>query len=257
MATNKTSINGLSPKAENVIRVFSLIAVFGLAVGAAILSFSGLQVLALHHGFPDTLSWILPLIVDGMVLTGSLGVVSSSLAGAKVWYSWAITAIGVAFSIWGNIASAPNDLVSQVVHVIPPLTFALSIEGLLQIYRAGAHATAHRERLKAEAEERAEALEQKRLDRLERNSRATETTNYRVVRTAPAVSSTKTVKPAIQQSQITSNEESSRDRIKKYLLENPEASGGETARALGIDPSYTRKIIRGIKAPTGQAELEA
>lgn len=249
MAATKTTINGLSPKAERVIRAFSLIAVFGLAIGAAILSFSGLQDLALHHGFPKALAWILPIIVDGMVLTGSLGVVSSSLAGAKVWYSWTITAIGVAFSVWGNAASAPNDIVSQIVHIIPPLTFALSIEGLLQIYRAGAHATAHREHLREQAELRLEAQEQKRLERLERNARVAETSTAKVAKTSPLVASSRIQNGEPQKTlEGSSNIVTSRDRVKAYLTENPEATGGETARALNLDPSYTRKVIRDLKA---------
>lgn len=239
METKATPIQGLSPKAETAIRRLSTFTVFVLATGAAVLSFSGLQTLGVNAGFDPQLAWLLPLIVDGMVLTGSLGVVSASLVGISTWYPWTLTIIGVIISVWGNVASAPDDPVSKAVHAIAPLTFALSVEGMLRIYRASAHATAQREA-------RMLAAEEKRLEREEKAAERAAKMNSIMFEKPQQVEK---IKPTANYPSINSTGQmTAREKIAQYLETNPQASGGEIARALNIDPSYTRKLAREIKS---------
>lgn len=243
MASNNP-IQGLSPKTETAIRRLSTVTVFILAAAAAVLSFQGLQTLAVKSGFDPMLAWLLPVIVDGMVLTGSLGVVAASLVGIKTWYPWTLTITGVIISVWGNVASAPDDYVSKAVHAIAPLTFALSVEGMLRIYRASAHATAQREAKVLIAEEKRLEREEKAA---ERAARLQHLTNGNLpasitVQTAPPVQGS--AKPV---NYANNGEPTARERITEYLIQHPEATGGEVARALTLDPSYTRKLIREIK----------
>jgi len=133
---------GLTPRAAQRIRRISVATVMMLAAGAAVLSFAGLRELALQAGFPPELAWMFPIIVDGLVLAGSLGVISAALAGVRTAYFWFLTLLGVFISVVGNIASAADDVLSQAVHAAPPLIFALSVEGLLKVYR---HAVTHGE----------------------------------------------------------------------------------------------------------------
>lgn len=241
-------IQGLSPRAETTVRRLSTVTVFILAAGAAVLSFSGLQTLALNAGFPPTVAWLLPVIVDGMVLTGSLGVVAANLVGISTWYPWLLTMSGVILSVWGNVASAPPDLTSQAVHAIAPLTFALSVEGMLRIYRASAHATAQREAKAILAEEKRLEREEKAAERaaklaLTPNHIQTQLNNQTV---ASVSSQQRTVKPLNNNT----NQPTAREKILQYLESNPNASGGQVARDLNLDPSYTRKLIRDIRGNT-------
>jgi hypothetical protein len=243
MATSP-AVHGLSPRAERALRVLSTGTVLILAVSAAILSFSGLQDLATTAGINPTIAWLLPVIIDGMVLTGSLGVIAAGMVGLSTWYPWTLTILGVILSVWGNVASAPNNLVAQIVHAIAPLTFALSIEGMLRIYRAGATATLQREQAAAAAEDLRIEREERRADRLAKAQAAALTVTppqgLTTLSGAPAHA------PATPVASATTGE-TARERINSYLETHPNDSAGAVARALGLDPSYTRKIVRAVR----------
>lgn len=242
--------HGLTVRAEKVIQRLTGFAVLTLAISAAVLSFSGLQKLAVDSGFDPSIAWLLPVIVDGMVLTGSLGVIAAGLVGLKTWYEWMLTILGVGISVAGNIASAPNNLTAQLVHAIAPVTFALSIEGMLRIYRASAAAQAQREATSAAADERKAEREARAADRALQRQMAVKVTdaagtNVQTLDTAKPKDAKAADKPSPRSTEST--EGTARTRINAYLAENPEATAGQVARELGTDPSYTRKIVRDIK----------
>jgi hypothetical protein len=239
--------HGLTVRAEKVIQRLTGFAVLTLAISAAVLSFSGLQKLAVDAGFDPSIAWLFPVIVDGMVLTGSLGVIAAGLVGLKTWYEWMLTILGVGISVAGNIASAPQNLTAQLVHAIAPVTFALSIEGMLRIYRASAAAQAQRDLAVIEAEERKAERESRAEERArKRQMAAVNQPTSEPGRNDVVSSPTKTApKPTVRTSEPA--EGTARSRIKVYLAENPEATAGQVARELGTDPSYTRKIVRDLK----------
>lgn len=240
-------MGGLSPRAERIIRVLSTWTVLGLAISAAILSFAGLQQLSLEAGFSHSIAWLLPIVIDGMVLTGSLGVVSSSLAGASTWYPWTLTITGVIASIAGNVAIAHPNLSSRLVHATGPITFALSIEGLLRIYRASAVATAERDRVKA-AKEEAEIEKQNRREEREERKAARLLEASLLPATTPVVLPLAPTTVTIEKKVTPPNKngESVKERILTLMVDNPKISGAEVARQLNIDDSYARRIIRDI-----------
>jgi Protein of unknown function (DUF2637) len=240
-----TPAHGLSPRAERFIRVLSAFAVLVLAVGAAVLSFSGLVSLAATAGFPPVFAWLLPVIIDGMVLTGSLGVVAADLVGISTWYPWSLTILGVILSVWGNVVSAPQNLTAQAVHAIAPLTFALSIEGMLRIYRAAATATLQREQTAAAADERRAEREARAHERAMKAQAAA--LAPQAAPTTPAAATVIAVQAGAPVVHNGGAGNTARARIVEYLKDNPEATGGSVARALDLDPSYTRKIIRELK----------
>lgn len=238
--------HGLSSRAARILQNSSMVTVVTLAVSAAVLSFTGLRDIAERSGIDPSLSWLFPIIVDGLVVTGSLGVIAADLVGVRTWYPWLLTMTGVTFSVAGNVAAAPPDPVSQLVHAIAPTTFALSIEGMLRIYRASAIATAQRETaLAAKEEKRAEREER----RLEREAKLLEITARQ---TQPGQT-----QPAYRPN--TGNEgPTARDRIVDLLKTSPNVSGGEAARQLGLDPSYARKILREVRgASTDESDPAA
>lgn len=237
-----------------------MVTVLILAVSAAILSFTGLRDIAERSGIDPSLSWLFPVIVDGMVLTGSLGVIAADLVGLSTWFPWTLTMAGVAFSIGGNVAAAPPDPISQVVHAIAPATFALSVEGVLRIYRASAIATAQREAALAAKEDKKLERDEKKAEReerrLEREAKLLEMSAKAAPGLAPvvAVGSTTAVTPpryAIPAvaGQPGADGMTARDKIVNLLKTKPDVSGGQAARELGLDPSYARKILRELRGP--------
>ena len=251
--------SGLSPKAEKLIRGLSTLTVLGLAISAAILSFSGLQELSLKAGIAHSIAWLLPVVVDGMVLTGSLGVVSSSLVGIGTWYPWTLTILGVSASIAGNVAIAPHNLSARLVHAAGPITFALSIEGLLRIYRASAEATVKREKDKAAKEEQDYERETKALERAERREQRRQEAlkaDQNPVTPSPVI--VQTAKPIVEAKENKKTVSGgTREKIRELWLKNPAISGGEVAKALGVDPSYARKTLRYLRENEQVLPLEA
>ena len=262
-------ISGLSTRAEKLIRVLSTFTVLALAVAAAILSFSGLQQLSLKAGISHSIAWLLPVVIDGLVLTGSLGVVSSSLVGLGTWYPWTLTIVGVIASDAGNVAIAHPNISSRLVHAAGPITFALSIEGLLRIYRASALATAHREKARLAKEE---ADFEKQLKKEEREARKearlleasqhpsgsqtavapiitpTSTTPTNTPVATSVVETVETIEPKlVKQLSLAHKTGATKERVRALLEAEPEITGAEVARRLELDDSYARKTLRDIR----------
>lgn len=212
---------GMSPAATRRIRRVTVTAVALLALIAAVLSFEGLRTLALDAGIHPNLAWLLPLVIDGLVIVGSLGVITATLVGTAVWYFWLLTLLGVVVSIIGNIAAAPDTLLAQSVHAIPPLVFALSIEGLLAIYRASAQAT---------------TPEPPALPP-ETPPSPTHSTEH-----PPTPATTPDPAPS------DSGHSTARQRLRTLLKEQPDITGTRAAETLGIDPSHARKLLREERA---------
>lgn len=227
-------VSGLNPRAERRLRVLSTLTVLVLAVAAAVLSFTGLRDLAIASGIPAQIAWLLPLVVDGMVLTGSLGVIASALTGIATWYPWFLTLFGVAASIAGNVLAAPPDTTSRLVHAMAPTTFALSIEGLLRIYRAAAVASAERERA--------------RLAREEAEAARAEAAAERAARAEARAQRFGGIPVSGDVGFGAAEGRNTKDLAGEILAGNPEIKGGELARRLGIDPSYARKLLRDLRS---------
>lgn len=227
---------GLSEVAARRIRHVTVAAVTLLAAGSAVLSFSGLQVLAVESGIHPNLAWLLPFIIDGLVLTGSLGVVTATLVGTRTWYFWVLTLFGVVASTAGNVAAAPDDLVAQLVHATPPITFALAIEGLLRVYRASAEATP--------ASRLAAALRPAHPHEAKPSPAPAATASAPAP--APPTAAPAPAPPAAP----ASVEPTARQRLAALLAAEPTVSGGEAARRLNIDPSHARKLLRDLRPTT-------
>lgn len=224
---------GLSPLGAQRIRRVTIVTVLALAAAAAVMSFAGLRELAILAGYPPELAWLLPLIIDGLVVTGSLGVVAASLVGIPTWYPWMLTWLGVIASVVGNVAVADDDFLSRSVHATPPLAFALAVEGLVRIYRVGAVAL----------------VNQKELASVSHDSTPQETqigTGLDIDAGPPWTE----VGRDEGEGPTASEEERrpARERLKDLLISDPEITGGEAARQLGIDASHARRLLRELRS---------
>lgn len=225
----------LSAAASARIRRITVFTVLALAAAAAVLSFTGLQVLALEAGFPPQLAWLFPIIIDGLVITGSLGVIASTLTGVGTWYPWLLTIVGVGASVVGNVIAAPDDPVSRAVHATPPIVFALAVEGLLRVYRIEAVATMN-------APPRAP-----RAPRTPANGSVPSDTPT----LPPSPAERPTAAVAARESVVTDTGETAgkttRERVRELLDAEPDITAAEVARRLGTDPSHTRRIVRELR----------
>lgn len=98
-----------------------------IAVGAFWLSFTALADLARRSGITATQAWAWPLIVDGIIVVGTVAVVA--LAGQRgAWYPWMLLMIGAAVSVAANsihsVVAADSDVhpaLAASVAAVPPL----------------------------------------------------------------------------------------------------------------------------------------
>lgn len=98
-----------------------------IAVGAFWLSFTALADLARRSGVASRQAWAWPLIVDGIIVVGTVAVVA--LAGHRgAWYPWMLLMAGAAASVAANaihaIVAADVDVppvLAASVAAVPPL----------------------------------------------------------------------------------------------------------------------------------------
>jgi hypothetical protein len=95
------------------------------------LSFDAIRDVAQSTGAVDPdLAWIVPLAVDGMIVTATAVLWTESLSG-RGWHMFPLAAIigPAALSMWANIAHASGEsLLAQVLAAVPPAGLILSLE---------------------------------------------------------------------------------------------------------------------------------
>ena len=95
------------------------------------LSFDAITDVARETGAVDpSLAWIVPLAVDGMIVTATAVLWTESLSG-RGWHIFPLLAIvgPAALSMWANIAHASGQsLLAEVLAAVPPVGLILSLE---------------------------------------------------------------------------------------------------------------------------------
>lgn len=100
-----------------------------IGIGAFWLSFTALADLAHRSGIAAELSWIWPLIVDGVIVVATISVVALSRYGrGATRYAWLLLAGGAAVSVSANVTHATvaaaaevPDVLAAMVASIPPI----------------------------------------------------------------------------------------------------------------------------------------
>lgn len=234
---------GISPAGEKAIRRIASSTVVAIAIAAAVLSFTGLRQLALTAGFAPELAWLFPLIVDGLTLIGSLGVVHATLTGMRVWFPWTLTLTGVGLSVWGNIAAADPAVLSRLVHAVPPVVLALSLEALLRTYR---YRLTHTDPAQGSAPESHEPAQEHKPTRTA--PRESESVTADIPAAIPAPAAAPSLVP------VAPGAVSVREQLTHLLADDPDITPSAAARALGKDRSNVSKILKELRA---QADTNA
>ncbi len=100
-----------------------------IGLGAFWLSFTALADLARRSGTTAQLSWVWPLIVDGVIVVATISVVALSHHGARATrYPWLLLAGGAAVSVSANVThalvvadAAVPPLLAALVASVPPV----------------------------------------------------------------------------------------------------------------------------------------
>ncbi|MBC9703632.1 MAG: DUF2637 domain-containing protein [Enterococcus sp.] len=137
MSTETISLREtITPKTEKWIRVSAVLAMLIVASSSAILSFDGLQKVALASRVPQNLAFLFPIAVDTTILMGSLAVLLYELVGVRSVFGWFTVMFGTVLSVTGNVISVSDaGIIAQVLHGIIPVLLCISLESLLRILR--------------------------------------------------------------------------------------------------------------------------
>ena len=100
-----------------------------IAIGAFWLSFTALADLAHRSGIAANQAWAWPLIVDGIIVVGTVSVVALA-GGRESWYPWMLLIAGAAVSVAANaihaVADVPPVLAASVAAVPPLVLLAIT-----------------------------------------------------------------------------------------------------------------------------------
>lgn len=236
--SSSTPVAGLTPEAARRISHTATAVVILVGLTSAALSWEGLHRLALNAGIDPRLAWGLPVIVDGTVVAGLLGVLAGTLAGTGTRYPWCLVLLGASASIAGNVAAAPGTTVGRTVAVAAPVCLALTLEQGLRVLR-------HRAGLPAP-----------RTRRQRTPAPVAPVATTAMTSTAPAPAApARRARPAASTAVASSRPSARRDQVAALVAVQPEITGAEAARTLGIDPADARRHLRALR--TGQQPARA
>lgn len=122
---------------DTAIRVLAAFVVLAVAAFAAIVSYSHIFDLGIHHGQSGTAARLLPLSVDGLIASASLVMLHAARRELSVpWLARAMLALGVGATVAANVGyGLPFGWLSAVVSAWPAVAFVGSVEMAVRFVR--------------------------------------------------------------------------------------------------------------------------
>ncbi|MFJ3248502.1 DUF2637 domain-containing protein [Streptomyces sp. NPDC086782] len=100
------------------------------------LSYEALHRVAVDNAVPEHSAWMFPVLVDGGIVLGSIGVVRA-LAGRRSTRPYWIVTVGFTLVSWGfNVSNAPKTAGGWAVATVAPLAQMVALEMGMQELRA-------------------------------------------------------------------------------------------------------------------------
>lgn len=244
-----------------------------LALSSAVLSYDSLRTLATQAGVNPSLAFLFPIVIDGLILSGSLLILFYAERGIRTHLGVFLTGLGVVASIAGNVAVSPGDITSRLVHAAPPLVLFLSLEALTSIIRQRSKENKRKNPEEAAAKALAEQtppassnlVPQTSVEPTPEKTASAKSPEAPGVAQTPATPATPAVEHAVKpeikpapapRSQriapATNNTKPKaaragktvRDIVREKLEANPAADIDEILQSLSGDRKYNRKIIK-------------
>lgn len=231
MSTDTTSrMTGLTSEAAQRISRVATACIVIVGLTAAALSYEGLHRTGLAAGIDSRLAWGLPVIIDGTVMAGLLGVLTGTLSGTGTRFPWTLVLLGATASIAGNVAAAPATTVGRTVAVVAPVCLALSLEQGLRILR-------HRATLPAPRKRKQPPVVAARMTATAPAPRSASVS--RLTGSATGPSPKPVTAPRIS---------SRRAQVATLLAEDSSITGAAVAEATGLDPADARRHLRALRS---------
>lgn len=99
------------------------------------LSFYNLAAMAGDAGIPYPLAYLWPICLDCFLIIASLYILWATLLNESARPGWAALILFTGVSTAFNILHAPDNLVYQAAHAVPPIALCVSLEFLMMVLR--------------------------------------------------------------------------------------------------------------------------
>lgn len=108
--------------------VFSIVLMALLALTTFVVSYNSLYGLAVISGVEESIAWLWPFSLDGLLVLSAIVRMKYSLDGKNHLPSTVILGCATLMSVGLNVVHAPSNVVSQIVFAIPPAVLFVSSE---------------------------------------------------------------------------------------------------------------------------------
>jgi hypothetical protein len=139
---------------DKVIRWATSGVVVALGIVAGVASYRHILEVGWTYGETGWVSYLIPLTIDGLIVSSSLTLLNAALRGEKgLWLSWVALALGVVLTISANVLHGLQDSVIGAIYAaLPAVTLSISFELLMGLIRRSARQAAAVEAAAAELE---------------------------------------------------------------------------------------------------------
>lgn len=240
-------------KSDKILFGVSAAATSILALASAVLSYSALRQLAVDSEIAHSLTYLFPVTIDGLLVSGSTMVLFAADRGKRSPLGIFLTLLGVIASIAGNVAVSPNELTAQLVHGTPPVVLFLSLEALTSLMRQRIKESIVRQEASIAQSEAAKASSVKRVvvkpavympteTGVEGTKSVVRTDVPQQVQEAPSATLAVTSQSQVES---TSSSPSIPQQIREVVASQPGVSVEEIAEMINHpDKKYVRRIAR-------------
>jgi len=114
-----------------IISFISAILVLIIAVFAFILSFDAIRNLAMAHSIPSSIAFMVPFIIDGLMVVLSVGVLRSALLGEMTAVNWIFIIAFTAVSIGFNVVHSDQTWTGISFAILYPVSLLIAFESFM------------------------------------------------------------------------------------------------------------------------------
>lgn len=134
---------------KNIIEKCTILGVVVIAVSAFALSFDALQQMAVTCGVSKSLSWMFPVSLDLAILVYSLASILRRWQGLCARLEISFVVVSTIISVALNTCASSTDptlhmLLGFIIHALPPLFMAASVEAATRLISAPVEARSAR-----------------------------------------------------------------------------------------------------------------
>ena len=230
---------------NRLIRGSTTVVAVGIAGVAAVVSYQHAYEVVTSYGEPATTAALVPLCVDGLVFAAGMVHLDNARRGRKAgWLAWLGLGLGIGATIAVNILHGlESGPVGAVVAAWPAVTLVLTVELLMAMIRDAARDTKGDTSRDTERDKEGDTQRDTSRD-TERDKEGDKTAT---ARGAASRRSRRSSRPVSRDTRRDTDEDRLA-RARDVLREEPNISGAELGRRLGLSPRQGQRLLADVRA---------